>query len=200
MRDHRGVAQATGLSALDRAPQLLPVPLGGLSPARHQPSTLLRHWRRRQPMVMTAAALLIGVCGVWLGLSPATVTVRIGPSGVLVDDSLLTPLAAQSMHGLRVFNGPASLAITDAGGGTSHAGAVMTWNGLATTGQCVLVVVKSGASDTCRFAIGAKRLTAADTFDARNHVWRRHYADGVDIAIQVPAGSALIPVPFPLGR
>jgi hypothetical protein len=161
---------------------------------------LLRHWRRQQTRVLVTMALVIGICGVWLALSPATFTVRMGPSGVLVDGSLLAPMAAQSERGLRVFSGPASLAITDVDEGTSRAGAVMTWAGLSTTGRCVLIVVASGASDNCRFTIGPERVTAADTFDARAHAWHRHYSDGVDVAINVPAGSALIPIPFPLGR
>ena len=199
MSDRHGFAQVVGPAGLDRTPQLLPVPLGGLNPARRKPSTLLRRWRRHQPKVMIATALVAGACGVWLATKPVTSTVAMDATGVHVDGALLAAVSPQTVHGVQVFDGPASLAITTPRGGTSRAGAVMTWEGLATTGQCVLVV-GAGASDACRFTIGGAGLSAADTFDARSHVWYRRYADGVEVTIAVPAGSPLIPVPFPLGH
>lgn len=136
----------------------------------------------------------------WLATNPVTSTVAINAAGVRVDDAFLAAVSPETVHGVQVFSGPASLAITTPHGGLSRAGAVMTWEGLATTGQCVLMVVAGGASDACRFTIGPARLSAADTFDARAHVWHRRYADGVDVTIAVPVGSALIPIPFPLGH
>ncbi len=200
MSDRHGVPGVAGAAGLDRSPQLLPVPLGGLHPARRHPSTLLRHWRRHQPQVMIVISLVAGLCGVWLAADPTTSTVAFDAAGVHVDDALLDAVSPATIHGVRVFDGPASLAITTPRGGISRAGSVMTWGGLATTGQCVLVVVAAGASDACRFTIGAAHLAAADTFDAPDHVWHRRYADGVDVTIAVPAGSALIPIPFPLGH
>ena len=136
----------------------------------------------------------------WLATDPVTSTVVMDTAGVHVDDTLLAVVSQQTFPGMQVFNGPASLAITTPRAGMSRAGAVMTWEGVATTGQCVLVVVAAGASEACRFTIGAVRLSAADTFDARAHAWRRRYADGMDATIAVSAGSALIPIPFPLGH
>jgi hypothetical protein len=161
---------------------------------------ILRNWRRHQPRVLMGTALVAGICGVWLGASPVTSTVAMNAAGVDVDGALLTPVAPQTMPGVQVFNGPASLAITTPKRGTSHAGAVMVWGGLATTGQCVLVVIDAGASDACKFSEGPARFSAADTFDARNHVWHRRYADGVEVTIAVPVGTPLIPIPFPLGH
>jgi hypothetical protein len=150
--------------------------------------------------VMIATALVAGVCGVWLATNPMTSTVAMDAAGVHVDGALLVALSHETVDGVQVFNGPASLAITAPRGGTSHAGAVMTWDGLATTGQCVLAVVAAGTSDACHFKIGSARLASADTFDAQAHVWHRQYSDGVVATIAVPAGSALIPIPFPLGH
>lgn len=149
---------------------------------------------------MTATALVTGIGGVLLATRPVTFTVGMSATGVRIDGALLSTTEPQTVPGVQLFSGAASLAINTSRGGTSRAGAVMTWGGLATTGQCVLVAVASGASDACRFAIGPTRLTAVDTFDARAHVWHRHYADGVDVAIAVPPGSPLIPIPFPLGH
>ena len=80
------------------------------------------------------------------------------------------------------------------------AGAVMTWNGAATTGRCVLVATARPVRETCRFVMGTLRMTAADTFDGASRMWRRRYGDGVDVAIAVPLGSALTPIPFPIAR
>jgi hypothetical protein len=200
MSDGPGLTRVTGPAGLDRTPQLLPVPLGGLHPTRRRPSMLLWHWRRHQPQVMIATALVAGLSGVWLATNPVSPSVAMDAAGVHVDDALLAAVSPQSVRGVRVFNGPASLAITSPSGGTSRAGAVMTWDGLATTGQCVLTVVATRASDACHFTIGSARLSAVDTFDAGARVWHRRYGDGVDVTIAVPAGSSLIPIPFPLGH
>ncbi|HUZ71021.1 MAG TPA: hypothetical protein VMU65_15035 [Candidatus Saccharimonadales bacterium] len=200
MAERQGFTRATGRLALDRSPQVLPVPLGGLTPARRHPSTLLRHWWRHQPKVMMAMALVAGICSVWLALIPPSFTIAMDATGVHVDGAVLRAATPQSVLGMRVFRGPASLAITASRGGASRAGAVMTWGGVVTTGRCVLVVIATGASDTCRFTMGSARLSARDTFDARAHIWHRVYGDGADVTIAVPAGSPLIPIPFPLGH
>jgi hypothetical protein len=200
MSDRRLLNRVTNPPALDRSPQLLPVPLGGLIPARRRPSRLLRSWRRHQPQVVMFAALVAGVCGAWLAASPQPSTVVVSAAGVDIDSVLLTPVASQAALGLHVFGGPASLAVSVPQGGTSRAGAVMTWGGIATIGQCVLAVVGSRASEACQFREGPSRFSAADTFDARGHVWHRRYADGSQVTIMVPAGSPLIPIPFPLGH
>ena len=201
MTDGLGSTRIAGPAALDRSPQLLPVPLGGLRPARRRPSAFLSRWRRQRPqVVMFATALVAGVCGVWLATDPATSTVVMDTAGVHVDGALLALVSQQTFPGAQVFDGAASLAIGVPRGGMSRAGAVMTWEGLATTGQCVLVVVGAGVSEACHFTPGVVRVSAVDTFDARGHVWRRRYADGMDVTVAVPAGSALIPIPFPLGH
>ncbi len=144
--------------------------------------------------------MVAGLCGVWLATSAHTSIVVMDAAGVDVDGVLFTSVVPQAAAGLHVFGGPASLAISVPHEGTSRAGAVMKWGGLATTGQCVLAVVGAQASEACQFQEGSSRFSAADTFDAGGHVWHRRYADGTDVTIAVPAGSTLIPIPFPLGH
>ncbi|HEY6470857.1 MAG TPA: hypothetical protein VI434_13940 [Candidatus Dormibacteraeota bacterium] len=120
-------------------------------------------------------------------------------AGVDIDGVLLTPVP-QAVPGPHIFDGAASLAIGVPHGGTTRAGAVMTWGGLATTGRCVLAVVGAGVSEACQFRQGSSRFSAVDAFDAQGHVWHRRYADGTDVTVAVPAGSPLIPIPFPLGH
>ena len=116
-----------------------------------------------------------------------------------IDDILLTPVAP-STPGVHLFTGAASLAIETAMDGTMRAGAVMTWNGLFTTARCELRLGDAGAVETCHYDMGTIRLTSTDSYSARLRVWHRRYGDGVEIAIPVPSGTALIPIPFPLGR
>ncbi len=76
----------------------------------------------------------------------------------------------------------------------------MTWNGLTVTGRCVMHMIGRSASETCEFTTGANRRASVDTFDPAARVWHRHYQDGLDVVIVVPAGTELIPIPFPLGH
>jgi hypothetical protein len=200
MHEPRWGGEAAPITALDRAPQILPVPLGGLTPARHRTSRLALLWRRYQSTALTAMALAAIALGVWLALSPGSFAVDATARGVRIDDFVLNPLPLQPEQGVRVFTGKASLAISDAGPGETAAGAVMTWGGLPATGRCVLRVFASTASDACEFTIGDAAVTSLDTFDFRARTWRRRYGDGGEVAITVAAGSALIPIPFPLGR
>ena len=76
----------------------------------------------------------------------------------------------------------------------------MTWGGAPATGQCVLRTALARTSETCAFVIGTMRLSAIDVYDSRARTWHRHYRDGHELVIVVPAGEDPIPVPFPLGR
>ncbi len=117
-----------------------------------------------------------------------------------VDDVVLTQVASTPASGLRVFTGVATLALSAPGQQIVRAGAVMTWNGHTTTGRCVVDVARHATGETCAFSIGATRLSAVDSFDSTASQWHRHYSDGVDIAIDVPRGTTLIPIPFPVGH
>jgi hypothetical protein len=145
-----------------------------------------------------AAALASAIAGIWLSTSTRTFSAGQDANGIHIDDMTLTP-APQAIVGTQIFTGAATMAITMTPS-MARAGAVMTWNGVLTTGRCVLARRSAGAAETCVYAIGATRLTSTDTFVAVTRTWSRRYGDGVEIAIHVPRGSALIPIPFPLGR
>jgi hypothetical protein len=201
VREQRSASPLPTEPALDRSPQTLPVPLGGLSPARRQSSALAWWWRRHQPTALTVIAIAsIGVA-VWVSTSPRSFSVVVRGGDVSVDGEILTPAVQEPANGVRVFTGRGSVAIGAASSGTTRSGAVMTWNGLAMTGQCVLHVTGANASEACEFTTeGGARVTSVDNFDFDARVWHRRYQDGMDVTIAVPAGTELIPIPFPLGR
>jgi hypothetical protein len=196
----RGIVPAAGAtSSLERSTQTLPVPLGGLAPVHRHSTALRRTLRRHRSAPMMAVALAAAGSGVWLSTSPRSFNAGDEVVGVRVDDVILTPVA-QSAVGTKVFTGAATLVIEVASPRMVRAGAVTTWNGVPTTGRCVLISGAPGASETCQYDLGTARLTSTDSFVARTRTWHRRYSDGGEIAITVPAGSALIPIPFPLGR
>jgi hypothetical protein len=198
---HRSSAgRGPTIAAVDRRSQVLPIPLGGLSPVRRQSSALLRRYRRHQSAALLAVAGMATGAAVWLSTSPRSFTVEMTASGVRVGDVLLTATAALATDGIRVFSGQASLALSPTKAGTAHGAAVMLWKGVATTGQCVLHVLPLSAAEACHFKNATAELTAIDTFDFASRLWHRHYGDGVEITIMVPKGGDLIPIPFPLGR
>jgi hypothetical protein len=184
--------------ALDRAPQILPVPLGGLAPAHRHATALKRIVRRHRSTPLLALALAAGAGGVWLSTTSRTFEAGQDAAGVHVDDLTLTP-GVQSVAGTRIFTGAATMVITTASG-VIRSGAVMTWNGVSTTGRCTLRRDAAGASETCMFSMGATQLTSVDRFDVTTRTWKRRYGDGVEITIAVPTGTELMPVPFPLAR
>jgi hypothetical protein len=157
--------------------------------------TLRRH--RSAPLV--AFAFAASGCGVWLSTSPRSFDAGGDAVGVHIDDMTLTPFA-QPDAGTRVFTGAATLVIVAPSPRTERAGAVTTWNGLPTTGRCVLTDGAAVVSEICEYDLGTARLTSTDSFTPATRSWHRRYSDGVEITIAVPAGSAVIPIPFPLGR
>jgi hypothetical protein len=200
VRDRRVVDLPRTTVILDRSPQILPVPLGGLAPARRQTAPWIRWWRRHQPTVLTVIAIAAIGIAAWVSTSPRSFSVALRGGDVSVDGTVLTAAGHEQAIGTRVFTGDGSLAITAGASGTVHAGAVMIWKDLPTTGQCVLHVVARSATETCEFAIGADHVASIDGFDFAAGAWNRHYTDGIEVTIAVPAGTALIPIPFPLGR
>jgi hypothetical protein len=186
-------------TSLPRSAQTLPVPLGGLAPVHRGSTALGRILRRQRTASLLAFALIAAGSGVWLSTSPRSFDAGNDAAGVHIGDILLTPVA-QSTSGLHVFTGAAALAIATASDGTMRAGAVMTWNGVSTTARCELRPGDAGAEETCHYDMGPIRLTSTDSYAARMRTWRRRYGDGVEITITVPSGTALIPIPFPLGR
>jgi hypothetical protein len=192
------VADRIGVGSLDRAPQTLPIPLGGLAPAHRHTGALRRGLRRHRTTPLLAIGLAASTIGVLLSAGSPAFEVGIDAAGLHIDGMTLSPIA-ESAPGSRIFSGAATIAITTAPDAV-RAGSVMTWNGFLATGRCVLRRSSGGATETCVYSIGTRRLTSVDRFVDRTDTWSRHYTDGVDISIGVSAAATLIPLPFPFGR
>jgi len=142
--------------------------------------------------------LVAAASGVWLSAASGFHSGR-NQTDVHVDDLTLSRVG-QTVADTEIFTGSATLVITTAAG-VSRGGAVMTWNGVPTTGRCVLLhVVSDETSETCDFTMGSALVTAVDRFDPEKRTWSRRYDDGDEITIAVPPGASLIPIPFPLGH
>jgi hypothetical protein len=161
-------------------------------------SALRRGMRRHRTAPMLAIALAASAIGVWLSASSPEFEVGSDGSGLHIDDVTLSPVT-ESLAGTRIFSGAATIAITTESG-VVRAGAVMTWNGSLATGRCVLRRGSAGASETCEYNVGTRRMTSIDRFVDGTQTWSRHYSDGVDITIRVSSAATLIPLPFPFGR
>ena len=183
----------------ERSNQTLPVPLGGLAPVHRHSTAMRRTLRRHRSVPLMALAFAASGCGVWLSTSPRSFDAGGDGSRVQIDDMTLTPIE-QPESGPTVFTGAAPLVIVAPSPHSERAGAVTTWNGVPTTGRCVLTDGAAVASEVCEYAIGTARLTSTDIFTTATRTWHRRYSDGVEITIAVPAGSEVIPIPFPLGR
>jgi hypothetical protein len=200
MRHRRAAGRPDGTAALDRTPQILPIPLGGLTPVRRRSSVVLRRFRRHESTALLALACVATGGAVWLSTSSRSFTVEMTASGLRVDDLVLTASTRQSVGGMRVFTGQASVALAVVESGSMRAAAVMTLNGVEATGQCESHVLSTTASETCQFKSGGAGLTSTATFDFGSRTWDRRYSDGIEVTIMVPRGSELIPIPFPLGH
>lgn len=183
---------------LDRAPQLLPVPLGGLAPAHRHTTALKRIIRRHSTAPLLVLAFAAGAGGAWLSTSSRTFEAGQDAAGVHIDGLTLEP-TVQSDASTQIFTGAATMVITTSPGVT-RGGAVMTWNGVSATGRCALRRDAAGVSETCMYSMGTRWLTSVDRFDATTRTWKRRYNDGVEVTINVPTGAVLMPVPFPLAR
>jgi hypothetical protein len=200
MRHRRVAGRPDRTAALDRTSQILPVPLGGLTPVRRRSSMVLRSWRRHESAAVLAVAVVATAGAVWLSTTSRSFTVEMNGNRIRVDDVVLTAAAPRFGNGMRVFTGQASVALTAMVSGSMRAAAVMTLNGVEATGQCEIHVLPMRTSEACQFKSGAAESTSTGTFDFEARTWHRRYSDGVEITIMVPRGSELIPIPFPLGH
>ena len=200
MPDRGGTIGREASPSLNRATQVLPIPLGGLAPAHRRPSGWGRAWRRHQAAALLGLASVAAGSGIWLSSHPPSFSAGEDARGIHVGDITLAPIKSRLFNDVLAFAGVASMAVRTLDAGTVHAGAVMTWNGRPSTGRCVLLSITSAARETCNFQIGSTRLTATDWFDIKARTWHRRYDDGMAIAISVPTGLTVVPIPFPLGR
>jgi hypothetical protein len=190
---------------IDRDPQHLPVPIGGLHP-RRQPRTTpaaLRLWRRRGSELVATAGLLLAVAA-------AVVTVTRPPLSVYLEDNTVHVAGLTLAHpadngGLtdgRLYTGPAALLMVDRPGGAVVASAVTYLEGEKVTGVCDFgPPTTTEVAERCVLQIGSASVTCEDAlrFEGQGS-WQRRCSDGQVLTVTVPAGAEVIPMPFPLGR
>ena len=86
-------------TTLDRAPQHLPVPLGGLAPAHRNEPRLSRTWRVQQTRIISAGGLMLGLVGGWLAVATPAISVYAdGSSDEIGSCGLLRPESAAILN------------------------------------------------------------------------------------------------------
>jgi len=186
--------------ALDRTPQNLPVPLGGLVPAHHHESWLTRNMRRQQARILSVSGLALGVIGGWLAVATPSLPVYADENGVHVGELTLLPLQHQP-QGMHVYTGSVAFVVIDVSPRQTRASAVTTLNGVSVSGVCHLMRAGGGdAREKCAFSVRGTALHSTDVFDSSTHTWRRTYSDGRTASFGVPPGKSVVPIPIPLGR
>lgn len=194
-----------GAGLIDRDPQLLPVPLGDLRPRRRARSVAapLRLWRRHSYEILAAGGLLLAVTAAVVTLTRPALAVYL--QGDLVHIGSLTLSHPRDNGGLaegRLYTGPATLLLVARADGALVASGVTFLGGQRVTGVCTLgPAAATEITESCALHIGGRSVTCADAlrFDTPGS-WERTCSDGQRLTIAVPAGAAVIPMPFPLGR
>ena len=188
-------------TTLDRAPQHLPVPLGGLAPAHRNEPRLSRTWRVQQTRIISAGGLMLGLLGGWLAVATPAISVYADGTSIHVGDVTLLPLHEQRSPGVRVYTGAVAFVLVDLNPHEVRAAAVTSLNGLSVNGVCHLTRAgRGGGREDCAFRVHGTTLRSTDLFDPSDHSWHRTYADGRTTTFNVPPGTSLVPVPIPLGR
>jgi hypothetical protein len=186
---------------LDRTPQNLPVPLGGLSPAHRDESRVSRNWRRQQARILTAGGLVLSVVGGWLAIATPSVSVYADGKNVHIGSFTLLPLHERLNQGVRVYTGAAAFVLVEVSASEVRASAVTSLNGASVNGVCHLT--RTGGADAreeCAFSVRRTALRSTDLFDSSSHTWHRTYSDGRTATFNVPPGTSVVPIPIPLGR
>ena len=180
-------------------PQNIPLPVGGFVPARsHQRRHVsARWWYRNLPSLIAGAGLVAAASGALLSLSPAAVPVFAGPQAVRVAESVLTT-DGPGVYGGR---GQAALVLTQTAQ-VSRGAASAVVGGLHMTGFCFMTHPRPNRyDDACTFVLGSSSFESDDVLLLdRSRAWARRYSDGRQVRIEVPVGSEVIPVPFPVGH
>ena len=188
-------------TTLDRAPQHLPVPLGGLAPAHRNEPRLSRTWRVQQARIISVGGLTLSLVGGWLAVATPAISIYADGSSIHVGDVTLLPLHDQRNPGVRVYTGAVAFVLVDINPREVRAAAVTSLNGLSVNGVCRMARVgRGGAREDCAFSVHGTTLHSTDLFDPPAHSWHRTYADGRTATFNVPPGTSLVPVPIPLGR
>lgn len=205
--DDVAVPQGAG-TLIDRDPQHLPVPIGGEAPVHRIRPPRRRLIRRHGPAMLTVLAALAAAAGVALLVLPVRVDAFLDADGIHV--------GATTLHVARTFagrpaatgqtmtvygGGDAWYALVEPGDGSAHAAAIWSAGGTTTMATCDLHRNGQRIVDECSFTIGSSHLTCVDVLAAADGpTWRRTYADGTRVEIDVPPDGAAVPVAFPVGR
>lgn len=199
-RDRRPGLSSSGL--VDRRPQNLPVPLGGMAPEHdlRRVSSLQVIWRRWwHHLAITAGIVCAVLAALLVALAPpGLVYERAG--AVHVDQVVLSSAGRLPETGATLFTGAASYLLVERPDGSARASAVSTGSShLRAT--CELRSQPQLLTEHCRFNVDSRTFSADDVLDLRTGSgWRRAYSDGRHVAIGVPPEGAVVPVPFPIGH
>ena len=192
-------ARATPL--IDRTPQNLPVPLGGLAPVRVTPPRRERGPHLDASRLFLGVGALCGAIGLGLLLSPASVSVSLVGDRLEVGGMVLTAIAPTAPSQPVRYQGDASYVLAEHRDGTAMAAAAWMSGGTRSTGVCNLHRDGIRLIEECTFALGTAHLTSVDVLDpASGSVWQRTYGDGGRATIGVSPEGGAVPVPFPIGR
>lgn len=190
---------------IDRDPQNLPIPLGGMSPQRRALGTAapIRLWRRRRAEVLAGLGLLLAAAAAVVTLTRPVLAVYLENDAVHVGDlTLAHPADNGGLGEGRLYRGPATFLMIARSDGSVTATSVTFLGGRRVTGVCSFgPPTASAIAERCVLDIGAASVSCEDSlrFDAPG-VWRRRCSDGQELTVLVPAGTGVIPMPFPLGR
>jgi hypothetical protein len=188
-------------STINRDPQNVPLPLGGMAPVRVQRPRRRRAIREWAVGFVLAVGLGCAATGIALLLLPRSDSVELRADRVQVGTMVLTRVGAAGATSPALYVGEASYVLLERGGGSATAAAAWMSAGAISSGVCNLKPEGAGLMEACSFMMGSNRLTSVDILNpARGSYWQRTYADGVRVSIDVSPDGAAIPVPFPVGR
>ncbi len=198
----------TGLSGevpVDRKPQYLPLPLGGLKPAHRAKRTrpASRWWRRHRAELVAGCGVLLAASAAVLSLFRPPASVYLEGDHVYVDGiTLLHPASNGGVVSGLLYEGAATLLIIPGADGEVMASAVTFLHGEKVTGVCRLAPPAGGRiAERCQLQIGPTSVDCRDSMLLQTSgTWQRRCSDGKRLSIAVPTGGALVPMPFPLGE
>ena len=190
---------------IDRNPQNLPLPLGDLSPRRRSRTRAfpIRFRRTRSSDAAAAVGILLALAAAVVTLTQPPIRVYLQGDTVHVGDlNLSHPTDNGGLKDGVLYTGPATLLLVPRPDGSIIASSVTFLGGARSTGVCDFgPPTRHEISEHCVLRIGVESVTCNDVlrFDAPGS-WQRRCSDGQSLAVSVPAGADVIPMPFPLGR
>lgn len=163
----------------------------------------LRIWRRHSYEILATAGLLLAVAAAVVTLSRPALAVYLEGNSVHVGTVTLShPRDNGGLAEGRLYTGPAALLMVSRPGGAVVASAVTFLGGQRVTGVCTFgPPAAAEITESCSLHIGGRSVTCLDALRfAAPGSWERTCSDGQRLTVSVPSGTAVIPMPFPLGR